>query len=60
VTKPEWDTQLFGFTDMFAFGEFTIDAEVSDPEVVFRLIEDNGAVLYELKLKRSELTPPHN
>jgi alkaline phosphatase D len=58
VTKPEWDTQLFGFTNRFAFGEFTIDAEAADPEVTFRLIEDNGAVLYELKLKRSELTPP--
>lgn len=56
--KAEWEKdQLFGFTNIYAFGEFTIDATLSDPEVVFRLIREDSAVLYDLKLKRSELTP---
>ena len=42
----------------YAFGEFSFDATLSDPQVVFRLIRDTGEVLYELKLTRSELTPP--
>ena len=42
----------------YAFGEFTFDSTVSDPQVVFRLVHDAGEVLYELKLTRSQLTPP--
>ena len=34
------------------------DATLPDPEVVFRLVHDAGDVLYELKLARSQLTPP--
>ena len=56
--RPEWDTQLYGFVGKYAFGEFTIDATIADPEVTFRLIGDDCAVLHELKLKRSQLTPP--
>jgi len=42
---------------VYAFGEFTIDASLDDPEVTFRLIKDDGSILHELILKRSELTP---
>jgi alkaline phosphatase D len=47
--------QLFGFDRQVAFGEFSIDATLDDPEVTFRLIRDNGRLLYELTLKRSQL-----
>ncbi len=36
VTKPEWDTQFYGIANKYAFGEFTIDATLADPEVTFR------------------------
>ena len=60
VTKPEWDTQFYGIAGEYAFGEFTIDATVPDPEVTFRLIQDDGTIIHELKLTRSQLTPPGN
>lgn len=60
VTDPEWNTQLYGFESVYAFGEFTIDATLADPEVTFRLIQDDGAELYTLTLTRSQLTPPGN
>ena len=55
---PKWDAQLFGVAGKYAFGEFSFDATLSDPEVVFRLVHESGEVLYELKLTRSQLTPP--
>jgi len=58
VTKPEWDTQFYGIAGKYAFGEFTIDATPADPEVTFRLIQDTGEVVHELKLTRSQLTHP--
>jgi alkaline phosphatase D len=50
--------QLFGYhgTDAIAFGEFSFDTTLSDPEVTFRLIHENGVVLYKITLKRSQLT----
>ena len=60
VTDPEWTTQLYGIAEKYAFGEFDIDATLPDPEVTFRLIQDDGEELYTLTLKRSELTPPGN
>jgi len=57
VKKPEWTTQLYGFAGKYAFGEFSIDATLPDPEVTFRLIQDDGTELYQLRLKRSQLTP---
>jgi alkaline phosphatase D len=58
VTRPEWkDVQLFGYSAIYAFGEFTIDATIPDPEVTFRLIREDGNILEELTLKRSQLTP---
>ncbi len=55
---PKWDSQLFGVAGEYAFGEFSFDATLPDPQVVFRLVRDDGQVLYELKLGRSQLTPP--
>ena len=57
VTKPEWTTQLYGIASKYAFGEFSINATLLDPEVTFRLIQDNGTVIYSLTLTRSQLTP---
>ena len=58
VTKPEWkDAQLYGIAGEYAFGEFSIDATLPDPEVTFRLIRDDGFVINQLTLTRSELTP---
>jgi alkaline phosphatase D len=58
ATNPKWDAQLFGAAGKYAFGEFSFDGTLSDPEVVFRLVHESGEVLYELKLTRSQLTPP--
>jgi len=60
VKDPTWDTQFYGIAGKYAFGEFTIDATLSDPEVTFRLIGEDGTVIHELKLTRSQLTPPAN
>jgi alkaline phosphatase D len=58
VTKAEWkEVQLYGISGQYAFGEFSINATVGDPEVTFRLIRDDGAVVYEKTLTRSQLTP---
>ncbi len=60
ATHANWkDVQLYGVSSVYAFSEFTIDAALDDPEVVFRLIRvDDGSYIYEKKLNRSELTPP--
>jgi alkaline phosphatase D len=57
ATNPKWDTQLYGFSGKFAFGEFTFDVSKDDPTVTCRLVEATGGILYELTLKRSQLTP---
>ncbi|NLF68636.1 MAG: alkaline phosphatase family protein [Candidatus Anammoximicrobium sp.] len=53
---PGCAEQLFGYLG-YAFGEFTIDARLPDPTVTFRLIGEDGGVIYELTLSRSQLTP---
>lgn len=59
VTDSGWkDVQLFGYSRIYAFGEFTIDATVQDPEATFRLIREDGKILEQVVLKRSQLTPP--
>jgi alkaline phosphatase D len=59
VTKPEWTEQFYGIGAEYAFGEFAIDATIPDPEVTFRLIRvSDGDIIRELKLTRSQLTPP--
>jgi len=60
ATSTKWDTQLYGIAGKYAFGEFTIDATLADPEVTFKLIKDDGKVIYDLTLKRSQLTPAGN
>lgn len=57
ATRPSWDTQLFGIDAEFAFGEFTYVPSEDDPAVVFRLIKEDGNIIYELELKRSQMTP---
>lgn len=57
ATHPKWDTQLFGTTGKFAFGEFTFDVSKDDPTVTYQLVEHTGEVLYKLELSRSQLTP---
>ena len=57
--KPR-KSQLFGFDRQCAFGEFSFDTTLADPEVTFQLIQDNGTVMYKLTLKRSQLTPAGN
>ena len=49
---------LYSISGKYAFGEFTFDATLDDPEVKFHLIHEDGKTLYEHILKRSELTPP--
>jgi alkaline phosphatase D len=58
VSDPSWQTQLYGVADVYVFGEFTFDTTTADPRVIFRLIKEDGTVLYELPLTRSQLTPP--
>lgn len=56
--RPGWKkTQLYGICDKYAFGEFSINANLADPEVTFRLIQDSGEIIYETTLTRSQLTP---
>jgi len=57
VTDPSWTTQLYGYANKYAFGEFEFDTTKSDPEVTFRLIEEDNVELYSITLKRSQLTP---
>lgn len=58
VSDPGWPTQLYGVADVYVFGEFTFDTTVADPSVTFRLINEDGQVLYERALSRGQLTPP--
>lgn len=53
---PGCQEQLFGYLG-YAFGEFTIAADLPDPTVTFRLISEDGNVEYEITLPRSQLTP---
>lgn len=55
-SKPEWKTQLYGIDGTFAFGEFTFTNTTKEKQVVFRMINDNGEVLYEKTLTHNELT----
>jgi alkaline phosphatase D len=49
--------QLFGVSDVYAFGEFTFDTTAADPTVTAQIIDEDGKVLFETKLTRSQLTP---
>jgi len=52
--KPQ---QIFGAEKLYAFGEFTFDTTADDPTVQFRLIGQDGNVLFQTTLTRSQLTP---
>lgn len=55
--RADWDTQIYGISGEYAFGEFTFDTTLPDPEVTFRLIHESGTIFYELTLSKSQLTP---
>lgn len=55
--KSEWDTQLYGMSREYAFGEFAFNTNLTDPEVTFRLIHETGDIMYDVTLKKSQLTP---
>lgn len=55
--RPEWKTQLYGRQSIHAYGRFTFDVSGEDPTVTHQLVQDDGKVLFELTLKRSQLTP---
>jgi len=50
-------TQLFGRTHIKAFGELEFDTKRADPQVTFRLVDENGDVLERIALPQSTLTP---
>lgn len=55
--RPEWKTSLYGMHRKYAYGQFTFDPTLDDPTVTHRLVGDDGNIMYELTLKRSQLTP---
>lgn len=55
-SRPE--NQTFGLTQQPAFGEFEFDTTPADPTVTMRVVNQEGEVLYQLALTRSQLTPP--
>jgi alkaline phosphatase D len=57
IRARDTENQFYGIAGRYAFGEFMIDATAADPTVEFRLIGDDGAIIHEMKLTRSQLTP---
>jgi alkaline phosphatase D len=55
TNDSSWTTRLFGYANIYAYGEFDFDTTKSDPEVTFRLIEEDDVELYSITLKRSQL-----
>ncbi len=55
--RADWNTQLYGVSGEYAFGEFSFNTILPDPEVTFRLVHESGTVFYELTLSKSQLTP---
>ncbi|MEM9328434.1 MAG: alkaline phosphatase D family protein [Bacteroidota bacterium] len=49
-SKPEWTTQLYGIDKTAAFGELTFNSATDSTSVVFRLIREDGEVLYQKEL----------
>lgn len=49
--------QIFGYNGLKAFGEFSFDMSLEDPEVTFRLIGEDGKELEKHTFPRSKLTP---
>jgi len=58
ASGPDKSTQLFGYPGgLTAFGEFTFDMGKPDPEVTFRLIDEENKELEVHTFRRSQLTP---
>ncbi len=55
--KTGVENRLYVVKGEYAFSEFTFDTNKKDPNVTFRLIDEEGNILHELDIKRSELTP---
>lgn len=55
---PDQSAQIFGYAGgLIALGEFTFDMSKKDPEVTFRLINEEGTELEKHSFLRSQLTP---
>ena len=55
---PDRSAQIFGYGGgLKAFGEFTFDMRKPDPEVTFRLIDEEGKELERHTFRRSQLMP---
>ena len=55
---PDNSAQIFGYKGgLRAFGEFTFEMSIPDPEVTFRLINEEGRELEKHVIRRSQLTP---
>jgi len=50
-------TQLFGWTNIKAFGEMEFNTNLTDPKVTFRLVDEKGQVLERVSFLQSTLTP---
>jgi alkaline phosphatase D len=57
ATNEAWKNQLFGMQSIYAHGRFTFDLSGDEPTVTHQLVQEDGTVLFELKLTRSQLTP---
>ena len=60
IKAKENPNALYAFQNKYAFGEFTVDASLDDPQIHYRLIHESGEELYQIKLHLSELTPGGN
>ena len=54
-SKPEWVNQIYGIDGTFAFGEFTFEKKKNKENVIFRLINETGNILYERQFLTKEL-----
>ncbi len=55
--KPEWRNQLYGTAGVFAFGELTLDEKNRNKYATFRLIDQEGEVLFKKRLTSKDLKP---
>ncbi len=57
VENPNWTSRLYGIDETFAFGELTFNKNAKDKEVTYKLIKEDGTILYDLTIPLSDLTP---
>ncbi len=53
-------TQLFGYHDVYAFTDLTVDTTKDEAEIVLKLINENGKIMYKIKLSERMLTLENN